>query len=194
MNGERNDSGRAWNVPHPLGGSDRGRLEAIERMRVARPGADGALQETLDTIRGVFGVELCAVNLLLSSVMYVRAWSGEIPEGLATTRRDLRERFICPRVVDSGEPLLVEDLLEAEDLRENYACSVYGIRFYAGVPLVSSEGRAIGALCLLDPQPREFEQDGMLMLKSFARAVAGRLEFLGDLYRERELRQESKRN
>lgn len=193
MDRERKGSGGARGVPHPLGGSERGRLEAIERMRVASPAADGALQEILDTVRGVFGVELCAVNLLLSSVMYVRVWSGELPEGLAA-RRDLRERFICPRVVDSGEPLLVEDLLEAEDLREHYACAVYGLRFYAGVPLVTSEGRAIGALCLLDSRPREFDQDGMLMLKSFARAVSCRLEFLGDLRRERESRQENKRN
>lgn len=194
MDRERKGSGGARGVPHPLGGSERGRLEAIERMRVASPAADGALQEILDTVRGVFGVELCAVNLLLSSVMYVRVWSGELPEGLVARRRDLRERFICPRVVDSGEPLLVEDLLEAEDLREHYACAVYGLRFYAGVPLVTSEGRAIGALCLLDSRPREFDQDGMLMLKSFARAVSGRLEFLGDLRRERESRQENKRN
>lgn len=194
MDRDQNSSGYASSVPHPLGGSERGRLEAIERLRAARPAADGALQDTLDTVRGVFGVDLCAVNLLLSDIVYVRAWSGALPEGLAAARRDLRERFICPRVVDSGEPLLVEDLLEERDLREHYACAVYGLRFYVGVPLVTSEGRAIGTLCLTDSRPREFEREGMLMLKSFARAIAGRLEFLGDLYRERESRQENKRN
>lgn len=178
MHGEQNISG----------GSERVRLETIERMRAARPAADGTLQEMLDTARGVFEVELCAVNLLLSGVVYVRAWSGEVPESLAATRRELRERSICPRVVASGEPLVVGDLLDVEDLREHYACAVYGIRLYAGVPLITSEGRAIGTLCLLDSRPREFEHDEMLMLESFARSVTGRLEFLGDLYREREVR------
>lgn len=178
-----------WNSPHPVGGSERVRLEAIERMRAARPAANGALQEILDTTRGVFGVESCAVNLLLSGVIYVRAWSGKIPEGLAATRRELWERSLCPRVVVSGEPLLVGDLLESEELSEHYARAVLGLRFYAGVPLITSEGRAIGTLCLLDPHPREFEQDGMLNLKSSARAITRRLEFLGDLHREREARE-----
>ena len=194
MDGDQHGSGYARSVPHPLCGSERGRLEAIERLRAARPAADGALQEILDTVRGVFGVDLCAVNLLLSDIVYVRAWSGALPQSLTAARRDLRERFICPRVVDSGEPLLVEDLLEARDLREHYACTAYGLRFYAGVPLITSEGRVIGTLCLTDSRPREFERDGMLMLKHFARAVTGRIEFLGDLSRERESRQESKRN
>lgn len=94
----------------------------------------------------------------------------------------------------SGEPLVAEDLLESRDFREHYARVVYGLRFYAGVPLVTSEGRAIGTLCLTDSRPREFERDGMLMLRSSARAITGRLEFLGGLSRERESRQQSKRD
>lgn len=179
----------AWSVSPSPGGSERGRLETIEHMRAARRAPDWALQEILDTVRCVFGVELCAVNLLLSSVVYIRVWSGELPEHLAATRRELRERSICPRVVGSGEPLLIEDLLQAQELREHYACAVYGLRFYAGVPLVNSEGIVIGTLCLLDSRPRELERDGMRMLESFARALTGRIEFLGELLREREIRE-----
>ena len=41
------------------------RLAAIEYLRAVRPGVDHVLQELVDEVRGVYGTDLCMVNLNL---------------------------------------------------------------------------------------------------------------------------------
>ncbi len=153
---------------------------------------DHVLQELADEVRGVFGTDLCMVNLILSDVQYFRAWSGHLPTDLAAARQDPRERSMCRYVVESEAPLVVEDFLATEEFKDQHFCVTYGIRFYAGTPLITSDGRAIGTLCLLSTRPIEFGEEQMRMLGAFARAVVGRLELLGALEREQAAREEER--
>jgi PAS domain S-box-containing protein len=168
------------------------RLAAIEYLRAVRPGVDHVLQELVDEVRGVFGTDLCMVNLNLSDVQYFRAWSGELHPDLAEARRDSLEHSMCRYVVNTEKPLVVEDFLATEELREQHWLINYGIRFYAGTPLVTSAGPAIGTLCLLNTRSVEFGEEQVKVLGAFARAVVGRLELLGALEREQAARVEEK--
>src|SRR5215208_2239862 len=58
------------------------RLAALEYLRALRPGVDHVLQELVDEVRGVFGTDLCMINLNLTDVQYFRAWSGELDPNL----------------------------------------------------------------------------------------------------------------
>src|SRR5215213_6581503 len=122
-----------------------------------------------------------------------RDWSGELPAGLAESRQDALEHSMCQYVVDSEIPLAVTDFSATEEFREQHWCVNYGIHFYAGTPLITSDNHAIGTLCLLNAQPIEFGQDQMSVLGGFAQAVVGRLELLGALGREQDARQEEAR-
>jgi PAS domain S-box-containing protein len=166
------------------------RLAALEYLRAVRPGVDRVLQELVDEVRGVYGTDLCMVNLNLSEVQYFRAWSGELDPDLAEARQDALEHSMCRYVVNDETPLVVEDFLATEEFREQHWCVNYGIRFYAGTPLVTSSGQAIGTLCLLSSRSVEFGEEQMRVLGSFARAVVGRLELLGALEREHATREE----
>ena len=166
------------------------RLAALEYLGAARPEADHVLQELVDEVRAIFGTDLCMVNLILSDVQYFRAWSGDLAEDLAEARQDPRERSMCQYVIEGEAPLVVEDFLATERFRDQYFCVNYGIRFYAGTPLVTSDGQVIGTLCLLSTRPTEFGEEQMRVLGAFARAVVGRLELLGALEREQAAREE----
>jgi signal transduction histidine kinase len=160
------------------------RLAALEYLRAVRPGVDHVLQELVDEVRGVFGTDLCMVNLNLTEVQYFRAWSGELPPDLAEAREDRLEHSMCQYVVNTEVPLVVEDFLATEEFREQHWCVNYGVRFYAGTPLITSAGHAIGTLCLLSTRPAGFGEEQVRVLGAFARAVVGRLELLGALERE----------
>lgn len=51
------------------------------------------------------------------------------------------------------------------------------IRFYAGQPLVSPEGYALGTLCVIGPQPRDISEKDCNTLKILADSVMTTLEF-----------------
>ncbi len=166
------------------------RLAALEYLGAARPEADHVLQELVDEVRGVYGTDLCMINLNLSDVQYFRAWSGELDPALAEARQDDLDNSMCKYVVDAEVPLVVEDFLATEEFREQHWSVNYGIRFYAGAPLITSAGHAIGTLCLLGTSPVEFGEEQVKVLGAFARAVVGRLELLGALEREQAAREE----
>jgi hypothetical protein len=77
------------------------RLAALEYLRAIRPGVDHNLQELVDEVRGVYGTDLCMVNLNLSDVQYFKAWSGELDADLASAREDALEHSMCQYVVSS---------------------------------------------------------------------------------------------
>jgi PAS domain S-box-containing protein len=169
------------------------RLAALDHLNAIQPESDHTLQQLVDEVRGIFGTDLCMVNLNLSDVQYFRAWSGELPADLAEDRQDALEHSMCQYVVNSEMPLVVKNFLATEEFREQHWCVNYGIHFYAGTPLITSDNHAIGTLCLLNAQPIEFGKDKMRVLGGFAQAVVGRLELLGALGREQAARQEEAR-
>jgi signal transduction histidine kinase len=165
-------------------------LATLEYLRAVRPGVDQVLQELVDEVRGLYATNLCMVNLNLSDVQYFRAWSGELAPNLAEARQDALEHSMCKYVVDAESPLIVTDFLATEEFREQYWYVNYGIRFYAGTPLITTDGHAIGTLCLLNTQSIVFGEEQMKVLGAFAHAVVGRLELLGALEREQAAKEE----
>jgi signal transduction histidine kinase len=172
------------------GGREAGRLATLEYLRAVRPGVDNVLQELVDEVRDLYGTDLCMVNLGVSDVQYFRAWSGELDPDLAEARQDALEHSMCKYVVDTESPLIVRDFLGTEEFREQHWHVNYGIRFYAGTPLITTDGHAIGTLCLLNTQSVVFGEEQMKVLGAFARAVVGRLELLGALEREQAAKEE----
>jgi PAS domain S-box-containing protein len=160
------------------------RLAALDHLNAVRSEADQVLQKLVDKVRSIFGTELCMVNLVLSDVQYFRAWSGDLPADLAEAREDPRERSMCQYTVKTKMPFVVRDFLATEEFKDQHFFVTYGFRFYAGAPLITSEGHAIGDLCLLDTRPTELSEQQIRMLEAFAEAVVGRLELLGALGRE----------
>lgn len=61
----------------------------------------------------------------------------------------------CNHVVESGDPLLVEDASHDQRFKNHHLVrqSPY-IRFYAGVPLKCLDGHTLGTLCVIDSQPK----------------------------------------
>jgi GAF domain-containing protein len=65
----------------------------------------------------------------------------------------------------------VSDAREHEVLRDNLAIRDMGVIAYAGIPLIDSEGHALGTLCVIDSQPRHWTSHQVQLLSDIAASV-----------------------
>lgn len=100
----------------------------------------------------------CPVSML-TIIDADRQWfkSGYgLPEPLATARETPLDLSLCKYTVASGERFVVSDAAEDTDLSGHPAVRALGLRAYAGAPLWSPDGHAVGTLCVADVQPRQW--------------------------------------
>ena len=82
-----------------------------------------------------------------------------------------REISLCAHVVGNNRELFVEDLSKDPRFADSPAVTQLGFRFYAGTPLRSDSGRALGSLCIMDVRPRRLSEIEQGLLKLLAEAV-----------------------
>jgi signal transduction histidine kinase len=89
-----------------------------------------------------------------------------------------REQSLCAQAILDDTVTVIKDthfLEQPED--ENYLAIERGVRFYAGAPLKSPEGFNVGALCIIDFEPREeVSEQQVEMLKTLSTIIIDKLE------------------
>ncbi|MEM9878738.1 MAG: ATP-binding protein [Pseudomonadota bacterium] len=89
-----------------------------------------------------------------------------------------RAASFCDTVIDQQQPLLVTDASIDQRFAHNaMVLDAPFVRFYAGFPLVVSNGHVLGTLCVLDGEPRELSAEQVTALKDLAAEVSEQLEF-----------------
>jgi len=96
--------------------------------------------------------------------------------GLDSSETPIEHAF-CNHAIRQENVFLVPDALEDERFRTNpFVTSEPHIRFYAGAPLVTPSGVAVGTLCAIDRVPRQFSEAQQEALSALARQVITQLE------------------
>lgn len=92
-------------------------------------------------------------------------------------RETSRDVAFCSHTILGDEILTVEDASQDERFSDNPLVTENpGIRFYAGMPLISPEGHRLGALCAIDGTPRRLTETQQQSLRVLSRHVITLLE------------------
>lgn len=145
--------------------------DECERLRVLRATGllDSEPDEMFERITRIacasLGVPIALVSLVDEGRQWFKARCGlEVRE----TSRDIS---FCAYAILGDEPFVVTDASADPRFAANpLVTGTPGIRFYAGIP-ISTEGRRIGTLCVIDTVPRVPTFEELDVLGQLARAV-----------------------
>jgi two-component system, sensor histidine kinase and response regulator len=103
----------------------------------------------------------------------------------------VRNVAFCAHAILHPDLLLVPDALADERFVTNpLVTSLPHIRFYAGVPLVTAEGHALGTICVLDHKPRELTAEQIRSLRALSHQVVAQLRLRKQLVEQAQINAE----
>ena len=148
------------------------RLRALDEYGLSSDVPLPSLDPVVQIAVSAFDVPAAAVNMIGRDEVFFAASAGIGDCNMS------REVSFCAHAITQDDVLVVEDA--RLDVRFHDNPLVTGpeqIRFYAGVPVRSYDGHALGALCLVDSRPHaSFSNEDRARLKELAKLVCDRLE------------------
>jgi hypothetical protein len=139
------------------------RQRALDAMQVATSEADPVLDDLAGSARTAFGTAFSAITLITSDTQLIKAATGFAPVVLP------RSEAFCDTTIRQAGHFVVEDA-RADSRYADYSVVTgdLGVRFYAGYPIESPDGQRIGALCIMDTEPRAFTDLDAELLRTLA--------------------------
>ncbi|WP_033339195.1 GAF domain-containing sensor histidine kinase [Catenuloplanes japonicus] len=156
--------------------ADDARVRTLRDLGVLDAPAEPELDDLVRVAAHVCGVPMSSLMLVDADREWCMAAFG-LPRGANLPRT----ASVCDHVIASHAPVVVPDA--TRDPRFAAHPLVVGgphLRFYAGVPLTVG-GQVLGALCVLDDQPRMLGDDQLEMLEALARQASRHLALRREL-------------
>lgn len=153
----------------------RERLQEIADLRLAAPDVQALLQATTERAALELGLPIGLVSIVLDEAQYFAARVG-VPDWIEQAEGTAVEWSFCRYAVASREALVVDDAAQDERLKDNPLVTIDGLRCYAGVPLITSRGYALGSFCVAGVEPRAFSEAELARLHELASEVMQQIE------------------
>ena len=151
---------------------DADRLEQVLALGLHDPALiPSSVHSLLADVAAELDVPMALLNGLLPDVQVLAGAFG-VTGWLAEARATPVEWALCADVVRTARPRVVPDLALDPTTSGNPLHVLDGLGAYAGVPVLSTTGHVVGALCVLDVRPRDFGARHLAVLRAAAaRAV-----------------------
>lgn len=146
------------------------RLAELDHLHLANPNGEPAFDRMTKKLAHILNVPMALVSVLDAEQQFFKSQRG-LPKDVAAAGSAPRHLSICDQVVKTNKLLVVEDLARDPRFSQNPFVRDLHLRFYAGVPLRTAAGNAIGTICVLDYKPRQFGEHERRLIEVTAEEV-----------------------
>ncbi|MFB2970969.1 PAS domain S-box protein [Aerosakkonema sp. BLCC-F183] len=159
------------NMTAALPRNELAKLEALCQYQILDSDTEQAFDDIAQLAAQVCGTSIAVINIIETRRQWLKA---KVELDITQIPGDA---WLCPICVREGDIIIIPDTLADRRSKTNPIVTSYPyVRFYAGVPLISREGKAIGSLCVLDLVPREITPEQAESLRALSRQVVSQLE------------------
>ena len=152
------------------------RVQALLESGALDPALQAPFDRTAQRVAEIFNTPAAMVSLVNG---HGQAWHGsagldDISAGAAggpssATAGDTNHNAaLCTPAVAANQTLVVDDIARDPRFASHPQLQAAGVRFYAGAPLRTAQGLVIGALCIVDRQPRSLSNSEVRLLGAMA--------------------------
>ncbi len=154
----------------PIPDNDFARLAAVRETGLLDTENSARFDRYTRLAAHLFQVPIALISLVDESRVWYKSRFGFGP------RETPRMHSLCSHAINGDGVLLIENAAEDDQFRNNpMVIGEPGIRFYAGHPLVSPHGYALGTLCAIDSRPRQFSDRAGEALQDIAEMVSAEI-------------------
>jgi diguanylate cyclase (GGDEF)-like protein/PAS domain S-box-containing protein len=161
------------------------RLSTLDSYNILDTGAEQAFDRLTRLVAGICETPMATVTFVDATRQWFKSTVG------LEIKQTSREVSFCTHAISSPSLFIVEDALATPQFADNpLTCGGPGIRFYAGMPLMSPEGMVLGTLSVMDRVPRKLTELQLEALETLAEQVVAQLvlrrqRYLSEKYRRR---------
>ena len=144
---------------------------ALARYKILDTGSEAEFDAIVKAAAAACGMPLSLINLIDKDRQWAKAVAGDGPKELPLSTS------ICALAIEHDDGFEIPDATRDARTADNPLVTGDGhLRFYAGVPLRTPEGVAIGTLCVADDKPGQLTDAQRLILRTLAQQVMTTLE------------------
>ena len=157
----------------PIPANEPDRLAALHALGILDTPPEVAYDEIAELAAQLCGCPIGYICFIDEARQWMKARAGVPPE-LASAPREVG---VCQTTICQSDVLVAPDLSRDERFRDlPPVAGPPGFRFYAGAPLITRQGYALGTLVVMDFEPREASFEQIESIRRLARQAMAQIE------------------
>jgi GAF domain-containing protein len=160
---------------------DVGRLKALHDLSLLDNKAETVYDRFTQLVHDVLKTPVSLISLVAEDHQYFKSQIGLEEPWKSQGKTPLSHSF-CQHVVATNQPLIVDNALENDLVKDNLAVRDMHVMAYLGVPLTLKDGTCLGSFCAIDKQVKNWDADDLAIMQELGGIIVEEFNLRAEVY------------